>query len=73
VLRLTLLTSAIASGTFAATLAFAPGVINVGNLVGFGEATISRAGSAPLATPKGRDCRTALDKVIAALQHAECS
>jgi ABC-type nitrate/sulfonate/bicarbonate transport system permease component len=72
VLRLTLLTSAVASGTFVATLAFAPSVINVGKLVGFGQTEIVRQVAAPAAAP-GRICRTPLDKIIAALQHDPCS
>ena len=71
-LRLTLLTSAVASGTFVATLAFAPSVINVGKLVGFGQTEIVRQVAAP-AAPRGRICRTPLDKIIAALQHDPCS
>jgi hypothetical protein len=72
VLRLTLLTSAVASGTFVATLAFAPSVINIGKLVGFGQTEISREVSAPVAAPKDRDCRSPLVKIVAALQGAAC-
>ncbi len=66
VLRLTLLTSAVASGTFVATLIFAPSAIN------FGQREIARVSAPPAATPKERDCRSPLDKIIAALQYAPC-
>ena len=71
-LRLTLLTSAVASGTFVATIAFAPSVINLGNLAGFGQTEIVRQVAAP-AAQQGRICRTPLDKIVAALQHDPCS
>jgi hypothetical protein len=71
VLRLTLLTSAIASGTFVATLAFAPATINVGQLLGFGQPEIAREISAPAAVRENRECGP-MAKIVAALQQRQC-
>jgi hypothetical protein len=72
VLRLTLLTSAVASGTFFATLAYAPAVIDIGNLVWFGRTDISREVSASPAAPEQLDCRSPFARIVAALQQAKC-
>lgn len=71
-LKLTLLTSLIASATFVGTLAFAPAVIDVGQRLGFGRAEVARVSATPPATI-GRECKTALQKVVAALGSKDCS
>jgi hypothetical protein len=71
VLRLTLLTSAVASGTFVATLAFAPAAVNVGQLLSFGQSETARAISQPAVIQQMRECGP-LAKIVAALQSREC-
>jgi hypothetical protein len=73
VLKFTLLTSALASATFVGTLAIAPAVVDVGERFGFGRAEITRA-SAPLSQVTiDRECKTALQKIVAALKDRDCS
>lgn len=70
VLRTTLLVSAIASATFAATLAFAPAMMDAGQRLVFGQGEIMS--SAPVAAEPVRECAP-LAKVVAALrQSREC-
>jgi hypothetical protein len=70
VLRLTLLVSAIASATFAATLAFAPAVIEAGQRFVLGQADTPAA--SPIAVEPVQDCAP-LAKIVAALRHSgEC-
>jgi len=71
VLRLTLLTSAVVSGTFVATLAFAPAVVNIGQRLGFGQSEIAREVSVPAAVRLNRECGP-LAKIVAALQNSPC-
>ena len=71
-LKLTLLTSAVASATFVGTLAFAPALIDVGQRLGFGGAEIERASVPPQVTI-GRECKTAFQRVVAALKSRDCS
>ena len=69
-LRLTLLTSAVASATFVATLAYAPAVIEIGQHLGFGRTELTREISpAPAATPI-RQCGP-LAKIVAALNRTQ--
>jgi len=71
-MRLTLLTSAIAAVTFAATLAFAPAIADVSQRLGSGQSEVERL-SAPqeqVFTPK--ECRTSLQVVVVALGHKDC-
>ena len=72
-LKLTLLTSAVASATFIGTLAFAPAVISVGERLGFGGAEIDRVSAPPPVAVIDRECKTALQKVVAALKSRDCS
>ena len=71
-LKLTLLTSAVASATFVGTLAFAPALIDVGQRLGFGGAEIERASVPPQVT-FDRECKTAFQRVVAALSNRDCS
>jgi len=71
VLRLTLLTSAVASATFVGTLAFAPAVISVGQRLGLAQAELARETSPPVATKQIRECGP-LAKIVAALRNTEC-
>jgi hypothetical protein len=72
VLRLTLLTSAVASATFVATLSYAPAVIELGQRLGFGRAEIARETPPPQAAERIRECGP-LAKIVAALRHTnEC-
>ena len=71
-LKLTLLTSAVASATFVGTLAFAPAMIDVGQRLGFGGAEITRV-SAPPQVTIDRECKTTLQKIVAALKRQDCS
>jgi hypothetical protein len=69
-LRLTLLVSAIASGTFAATLAFAPAVLDLGQRV-LAQETPSTSVISAEAEPL-RQCG-AFAKIVDALRHGgEC-
>ncbi len=72
-LKFTLLISAVASATFVGTLAFAPAVIDFGERLGFGRAEITRASAPPLQVTVDRECRTALQKIVAALEDRDCS
>ena len=72
-LKLTLLTSAVASATFVGTLAFAPAVIDVGKRLGFGGAEIERASVPRSQVTTDFECKTALQKVVAALKSRDCA
>ena len=71
-LKLTLLTSAVASATFVGTIAFAPAIIQVGERLGFGGAEVVRE-TTPQQIVVERECKTALQKVVAALSSKGCS
>jgi hypothetical protein len=61
--------SAIASASLAATLAFAPAVIEAGQSFVFGPAEV--AAPAPAVTKQVRECAP-LAKIVAALQRRDC-
>jgi hypothetical protein len=69
VLRLTLFVSAIASASFAATLAFAPAVIDAGARFVVGQE--ESVAPAPAVTMQPRECAP-LAKIVAALQRLDC-
>jgi hypothetical protein len=71
-MRLTLLTSAIATMTFVATLAFAPAIAAVGERLGYGQAEVTRASAPVVKVVADRECRSTLHVVVAALGHKEC-
>lgn len=71
-LRLTLLTSLVASGTFFATLAYAPAIVEITSLVWSGRTGISQEVSAAPSTPERLDCRSPFAKIAAALQNTPC-
>jgi hypothetical protein len=73
VLKLTLLTSAVASATFVGTLAFAPAIIDVGQRLGFGGAEIERVSAPRTQVTIDAECKTALQRVVAALKSRDCS
>jgi len=62
----------VASATFVGTLAFAPAVIELGQRLGFGGAEVARVSAPPKAVVE-RECKTALQKVVAALGSKDCS
>ena len=70
-LKLTLLTSAVASATFIGTLAFAPAVIEVGERLGFVQSESPQV-IAP-AVVVNLECKTVFKKVVAALKNTDCS
>ena len=70
-LRLTLLTSAVASATFVGTLAFAPAVVELGERLGLGQVESLRVSAAPPVVVEPQ-CKTALQKIVAALKSTDC-
>jgi len=71
-MRLTLLTSAIATVTFLATLAFAPAIADVGERLGVGQSEVARLSVPPVQVVEDGGCRSSLQIVVVALGHKEC-
>jgi len=71
-MRLTLLTSAIAAVTFAATLAFAPAIADVSQRLGSGQSEVERLSVPQKQVFTAKECRTSLQVVVVALGHKDC-
>jgi hypothetical protein len=73
VLRLTLLTSAVASATFVATIAYAPVVVSLGERLAFGQAAESTRKAPPVVVAEQtRDCRSIVGRIVAGLRSDPC-
>ena len=72
-MRFTLLTSAIAAMTFAATFALAPAIADAGERLVFGKTEVARL-SEPRSVPvfESRECRSSLQLVVVALGNKDC-
>src|SRR5262245_14013733 len=71
VLRLTLLTSLVASATFVGTLAFSPAVVSFADRAGWVQSEIAHK-SPPPPGVEGLDCLAPLAKLIAGLRGDPC-
>ena len=70
--RLTLLTSAIAAVTFAATFTLAPAIADAGERLAYGKAEVARLSVHQEQTFDSRQCRTSFQTVVVALGHKDC-
>jgi hypothetical protein len=71
-MRLTLLISAIASVSFAATLAFAPAIAQAGERLAFGKAELTRVSVRQEQIVEGPECRSPLQVILIALSNKDC-
>ena len=70
-LRFTLLTSAVASATFAATLVFAPDILDAVPRISLGQVETVRE-SAPVVVEQTFNCNSPLGKIVVALRQGDC-
>lgn len=72
-MRFTLLTSAIAMVTFAATFAFAPAIADAAERLAFGKPEVMRLSEpSPAPVIDNRECRSPWQIVVVALSRKEC-